>query len=138
MFDENPFHVMRLVLQSHAALWAAQITEVTKPQYAVLAALRSVPDQDQVRLALASGTSTPTLTELLGRMEKSGLVERDRDPLDSRKRIVRLTEAGTALVDEVARRVEAVDEALLGNLDGGEREVLARHLAAMLGSGVAS
>jgi DNA-binding MarR family transcriptional regulator len=44
-------------------------------------------------------TRHPDITRLIDRLETDGLVERDRDPDDRRRVIVRLTSAGRAKVD---------------------------------------
>ena len=71
--------------------------EITYPQYLVLMVLwedkkQSVSTLGQ-RLLLDSGTLTP----LLKRMEKNGLVERIRSREDERKVVVRLTDKGESL-----------------------------------------
>lgn len=70
---------------------------LTYPQYLVMLVLwqrdgRSIGDLGQ-QLCLDSGTLSP----LIRRMEKAGLVVRHRDPSDERRVTVHLTEDGRAL-----------------------------------------
>lgn len=51
----------------------------------------------QREVADALFVSAPTVTRLLQRMERSGLVEREQDPDDQRQTVVRLTPAGAGL-----------------------------------------
>jgi len=70
---------------------------LTYPQYLVMLALWEEDAQSVsalgARLALDSGTLTP----LLKRLQAQGELERERDSVDERRVIVRLTEAGRKL-----------------------------------------
>jgi DNA-binding MarR family transcriptional regulator len=47
-------------------------------------------------LAMASGVSQPSMTELVGRLEREGLVTRFSDPEDGRVTLVHITASGRA------------------------------------------
>ena len=49
----------------------------------------------------------PSLTGVLTRMQKGGLVERRQDPGDQRRTVVELTEKGRKLVEKLAHLIEA-------------------------------
>lgn len=49
----------------------------------------------------------PSLTGVLTRMERDGLIQRSRCPVDARRTVVRATAAGLALVDTLSRTIEA-------------------------------
>lgn len=71
---------------------------LTYPQYITLLALwgrdEPVPMKElSEELCLDSGTLTP----LLRRLEKQGLIDRAVDPADERRRVIALTDAGRAL-----------------------------------------
>jgi DNA-binding MarR family transcriptional regulator len=73
---------------------------ITYPQYLVLSA---VAEQQEMtigaiadRLSLESSTVTPPVK----RLEQAGLVERQRSKADERQVLVRLTDAGRALIQE--------------------------------------
>lgn len=51
-------------------------------------------------LAAKEGVSQPSMTQLIQRMERHGLVTRLTDPDDGRVALVALTEAGTAILDD--------------------------------------
>lgn len=71
--------------------------ELTLPQWRVLAELSRQGGLSQVRLANAVDADPMTMSGILDRMEKRGLLDRQQDPDDSRAKIVRLTEAGETL-----------------------------------------
>ena len=49
----------------------------------------------------------PSLTGVLARMERDGLLTRERDPQDQRRSVVRPTEQGLRLVETLSRTIEA-------------------------------
>jgi DNA-binding MarR family transcriptional regulator len=75
-------------------------------------------------LAETEGVTQPSMTELVNRLQRDGLVVRERDPLDSRAVTVAVTPAGKALVAH--RRRERADKLadLVGTLDAADQQVL--------------
>lgn len=71
--------------------------ELTLPQWRVLAELARQGGLSQVRLATAVDTDPMTMSGIVDRLDKRGLVDRQPDPADSRAKIVRLTDDGEAL-----------------------------------------
>ena len=49
----------------------------------------------------------PSLTGMLSRMERDGLIERSQDPADQRRTVVRLTAQGRKTVAKLAHLIEA-------------------------------
>jgi MarR family transcriptional regulator, organic hydroperoxide resistance regulator len=82
-------------------------------------------------LAGALGVEPPTVTNMLSRMERAGLLERCRDPRDARCTRVHLTEKGRELRDPVERRWEAVEERAFAGITA-EEEALLRDLLVRL------
>ena len=72
----------------------------------VLSALREDGPTRLTELASSTGVSQPAMTQLVGRMEREGLVVRLIDPEDARATLVEITEAGRAVWAElkVSRR----------------------------------
>jgi DNA-binding MarR family transcriptional regulator len=65
-------------------------------------------------LAAAAGIGQPSMTELVQRFERQGLVTRVDDPGDGRAALVTITEAGRALLDDRQRdRHDRLAELLL-------------------------
>jgi homoprotocatechuate degradation regulator HpaR len=48
----------------------------------------------------------PSLTGVLARMERDGLIQRERDPLDQRRSVVQATLKGLQLVRQLSRTIE--------------------------------
>jgi MarR family transcriptional regulator, organic hydroperoxide resistance regulator len=92
----------RAVVRAYGPL--LERTGLTYPQYVTMLVLWEQPSEPQSvgelgrRLQLDSGTLTP----LLKRLEQLGYVRRERDPGDERRVLIRLTDEGSALRDEVA------------------------------------
>ncbi|MBI3212276.1 MAG: MarR family transcriptional regulator [Mycobacterium sp.] len=69
-------------------------------------------------LACAEGTSQPSMTQLIQRLERQGLVTRLSDPDDGRAALVAITDAGRDLLDvrrtqrrnRLAEQLEALSE----------------------------
>lgn len=129
MFDDSPFHLMRVILQEHGARWSERLPELTKPQYAVLAALDAAGALDQTALGEASATTKATLAEMLVRMERRGLIERHASAGDARRRAVHLTEEGARTLAAARAVADEVNGRMLAALDEQEREQLSRLLA---------
>jgi MarR family transcriptional regulator, organic hydroperoxide resistance regulator len=87
-------------------------------------ALIELWDQDGLRsaeLAERLGVEPPTITKMLRRLEKCGLVERRQDAQDARSFRVYLTGEGRSLEDPVARCWEKVEEKAFSGMTSGER-----------------
>ena len=82
-------------------------------------------------LAEALGVEPPTVTNMLSRMERAGLLKRCRDPEDARCTRVYLTEQGRELREPVERCWEAVEEHALSRVTA-EEEALLRDLLVRL------
>ena len=135
---DSVFHLLRLVLQEHGARWTERITgssvrEITKPQYAVLRAAHIHPGLDQAAVGQFTGTDKATVTALLDRLERRGLLTREVHPEDRRRRTLHLTPEGEQLLDAMIPLVEQVSEELLSRLTRTEREQLVTLLGKLAG-----
>lgn len=74
------------------------------------------PGIEQVALTEVAVSTKATLAEMLSRMEARGLVRREHDPADKRRRFVFLTAEGEALLESSKPIGNEVDEAFLGAL----------------------
>jgi len=118
---QEAFHLLRQLFQQHTARWQHALPELTKPQYAVLRAIAEHPGIEQVALTEAAVSTKATLAEMLSRMETRGLVKREHDRADKRRRFVFLTDEGKALLAGCQPVGNGVDEAFLGRLSDAER-----------------
>jgi DNA-binding MarR family transcriptional regulator len=69
-------------------------------------------------------TKSSDVTRLVDRLEKSGLVQRFRTEEDRRVIYVRLTEAGLAMIDELAQPLAEAHKYTKGQLDRSSLELL--------------
>ncbi|MFF3556099.1 MarR family transcriptional regulator BagL/FevM [Streptomyces tsukubensis] len=110
-------HQLRRAGQAWAALWQQRLPELTSPQFAVLLVLDDHGSLDQSALGALAAVDRSTLTVLLDKLEARGLVTKEMDPANRRRRIIALTDTGrrqlTAAVRE-AGELHARVEALLG------------------------
>jgi DNA-binding MarR family transcriptional regulator len=79
-------------------------------------------------LAEALGVEPPTVTNMLSRMERTGLLKRCRDPQDARCTRVYLTERGRELREPVERCWEVVEERAFAGVTAEEKALLRRLL----------
>ncbi|MEW6018004.1 MAG: MarR family transcriptional regulator [Pseudomonadota bacterium] len=73
---------------------------LTYPQYLVMLALWETAPRSVGGLGEALDLDSGTLTPLLKRLERQGLVTRTRDPADERRVMVALSDAGDALREQ--------------------------------------
>jgi MarR family transcriptional regulator, organic hydroperoxide resistance regulator len=78
----------------------------------------------QLALGHALGVDKTTMTALLDKLERQGLVVRTPDPNDRRARIPVPTEAGRELQAKLYRQLKAVEERMLSPLNLTEQEQL--------------
>ena len=101
----------------------------------ILAALNDCGSMSQTQLAAQLDIRPQSLSELLGKVEAEGLIDRKQSEEDKRQTIVSLTEEGRAKVagfrDAHRRRAEA----FLAPLTEDEKNALADILAKLIGSG---
>ncbi|HFZ8995440.1 TPA: MarR family winged helix-turn-helix transcriptional regulator [Citrobacter freundii] len=131
--QNTPFHLLRQLFQQHTAQWQQALPELTKPQYAVLQAIAAQPGIEQIALTEAAVSTKATLAEMLSRMENRGLVKREPDPTDKRRRFVYLTAEGESLLRTAQPLGNDVDETFLCHLSADERRQFITLIKKMMG-----
>lgn len=135
--NESVFHLLRVALQEHTALWnervgAGPAAECTKPQYAVMCAVAADPGLDQASAAQYAGSDKATVAALLDRLEGRRLIRREVDPLDRRRRKLYLTEQGESLLASAGPVIAGLNQEMLSRLSQSEQAnlvILLRKLA---------
>jgi len=110
--------------------------DIDRGEFDVIATLRRsgppyrlTPTDMYTSLMISSGG----LTHRLDRLEKAGLIRREKSPHDGRSMLVALTDKGIALA-ETAFRIDMANElTFLEVLDAGERKALAGLLRKLIG-----
>jgi DNA-binding MarR family transcriptional regulator len=91
----------------------------------VMAALAAEGPSRLTALAAATGIAQPAMTQLVGRMEREGLVVRLIDPDDGRATLVAVTDAGRALQAEQRQSLHERMAELLDRLSADDQATLA-------------
>ena len=80
---------------------------LTDQQWRVLRVLGEHGVVETGRVAREAFILGPSLTGVLSRMERDGLVRRQRDPADQRSTVVELTAQGRSTVEKLSHLIEA-------------------------------
>jgi DNA-binding MarR family transcriptional regulator len=137
-FDELPSYVGYQVRRTQAKIFgefadALGAMDFTPGSFGVLTLIRANPGITQVALAAAFGVDKSTLSPVIVRLEKRGLVRRRVLERDRRCQALYL-EASAETVFLAARdRVRAFEASVAGRLSKGEQRELARLLAKLEG-----
>jgi homoprotocatechuate degradation regulator HpaR len=102
----------RLLLQAREAVMAhtrPSLREhgLSDQQWRVLRVLGEHGTVETGRIAREAFILGPSLTGVLARMERDGLIERERDASDQRRSVVRGTARGVALVEALSQSIES-------------------------------
>ena len=127
--------LIRRAQQVHAALWLREASdEITSVQFGALNLLQLYPGIDQRTLGEHLQLDRSTIADVSRRLEQRGYIERDRDPADRRRNILRLTPGGRAALATMQPRVRRVNRILVSALSEADRAELHRLLNALLTS----
>jgi len=103
--------------------------ELTSSQYNVLRILRGEGQPlPSLEIAARMIQVVPAITGLIDRLEKRGLVARQRCEEDRRVVFVEITEAGKALIAQLDQPVQELETELFGHLEERELKQLTRLL----------
>ncbi|MDR1797574.1 MAG: MarR family transcriptional regulator [Clostridiales Family XIII bacterium] len=91
--------------------------DITPGQYGVLNYLWENGDATPKDLAAALALENSTVSGVLDRMQKKGLIDRRIDEEDRRSVRIALTPKGAALKKDVLQAIEEMNEAVLGAFD---------------------
>ena len=100
----------------------------TLPQWRALAEIHRNAGIAQVGLAAALDVDQMTVSGIVSRLEKRGLIDRYPDPNDSRAKLAKLTPAGLALITDAKNVGRALYENALDGLSAADRDAMAAQL----------
>jgi DNA-binding MarR family transcriptional regulator len=114
--------------------WTAALTQtrVSPNQFLVLMALAETGQVCQQFLAGVIGIDPRNVVPILDSLEARGLVRRETDPADRRRRLIGLTGAGRRVVAELSALGEQAERELLAPVPPADRENLRRILRSVL------
>lgn len=118
MSDRPLGHALHTLARAHRGRLAALLAPhgLHAGQDLLLLALWESPGLRQSALAERLGVEPPTVTRMLQRLERSGLIERRRDPHDGRAIRVHPTPRSRLLESTVRRAWSELDQALVAAL----------------------
>ena len=109
------------------------VFEITPVQYAVLYCLWESDQRSPKEIAERLKLENSTISGILERMEKKGLIQRSISKVDRRFIQVILTEKGKNLKEDVIKAVEQVNNEVLAVFSNDEREALKNYLRTLSG-----
>jgi DNA-binding MarR family transcriptional regulator len=101
-------------------------------EFVALVYLRESGKAAQAKLAETMMMDANNCVILLNGLEEGGLIQRTRDPEDRRRHIVEITAKGQKALENAERKLETLEDEVLGNLDTSERDQLRDLLAKAL------
>ena len=133
--DENGYHlqdqvgfILRKAHQRHVAIFAAQIADLTPPQFAALAKLRDVGEISQNQLGQLIAMDAATVKGVIDRLKARGYVALSRHAGDKRRLLVSLTAAGHTAIAALIPEAQAISQETMAALTPREAETLFRLL----------
>ena len=117
---------LRRAYQRHMAIFAAAMTDLdlTSVQFAALVKLRDMKAVTQTELGRLIGIDRATISGVVSRLQKRGLLQFRLDPLDRRSRIIALTASGETLLAQALQRTAQVGDDTLAPIDEAEHAAL--------------
>jgi MarR family transcriptional regulator, lower aerobic nicotinate degradation pathway regulator len=137
VLEQQIGHLLRRAHQRATGIFIAKLGGshgVTPTQYAALVKLRDVGEQSQNELGRLIATDPATTQGVMARLIRRRLVERSRDPGDSRRSKLRLTRRGRDLVERLIPLGIRVTAQTLTPLAERERRLFLRLLARLAGT----
>jgi DNA-binding MarR family transcriptional regulator len=134
-FADQIGHLLRRAYQRHLAIFQAETAalQVTSTQFVTLCALRDNGASSQAEIVGMTGIDQATIRGILDRLRRRKLVETRPDSAgDKRKVVLRLTPAGSAVLDQMVPCALRISEKTMGDLNPAERLALDMTLRAMI------
>jgi DNA-binding MarR family transcriptional regulator len=134
-FQRGNWYLLYKAGQLARQRWNVMLADlnVSPAQYGALMAIGEAGRLGQHRLAELIGVDPRNAVPIVDALTEQGLVSREIDPADRRRRVLELTASGRAKADNLASVAAEIETDLLGALDPGERASLRRMLLALLG-----
>lgn len=127
-----PGHLIRRLNQISVGIFADRMAEagltLTPVQFAALSAVAEHPGIDQATVAGLIAYDRATLGKVIDKLEKRGHILRETSNRDRRAKVLRVSEAGLALLAQTRPIVAALQPEIMGGLTRDEQEVFLRLL----------
>jgi DNA-binding MarR family transcriptional regulator len=133
-FQDGTGYLLAMAGSLSRQRWAGMLAqlEVTSSQYKVLMALGEAGPLGQQHLAGLIGVDPRNAVPVIDALAERGLVGREIDPADRRRRVIELTRSGRHLVGKLASVGAEIERDLLRPLAPAEQGRLRHMLLAVL------
>lgn len=130
LLDDQVGHLLRSAHKRASAVCSEVLgsSELTPAQYFALARLSEVRRLSQNHLGRLTAMDPATIQGVIQRLQARGLVERTADMYDRRRKVLQLTPAGSSMIEQLQGLTVQANDAILGPLNAGEREIFMRLL----------
>src|SRR5262245_36100047 len=140
-FDELPDYVGYQVRRTQAKIFSEfeatlKDFDFTPGSFGVLTLIRANPGITQVTLAAAFGVDKSTMSPVIFRLEKRGLIRREVLPTDRRCHALFFEEGGDETFLAAREKIRAFEESVAARLSKPEQRELARLLVKLQGAEV--
>jgi MarR family transcriptional regulator, temperature-dependent positive regulator of motility len=134
--DKSPLHMLHRAGQCAAELFQKELgdNDLTPRQYAVLLTVSNEEGLSQTQLVERTGIDRSTMADLMRRMLRKGILQRQRTRKDARTYAVSLTKSGALALKSAEPISRRVDAKILAFLPVDERGRLLAELTAMVQS----
>jgi MarR family transcriptional regulator, lower aerobic nicotinate degradation pathway regulator len=123
--DDAPGFLLRVALQTHTAIFTSKMIHgLTAPQFSTLAKLREVGPCSQNRLGRLIHYDSSTITGVITRLKKRGLITSYKDPLDTRRLEIDLSEKGKQVADATIETIGEISSETFSPLSREEFRTL--------------
>jgi MarR family transcriptional regulator, lower aerobic nicotinate degradation pathway regulator len=118
----RPGHLVRRLHQICVSIFLTEAEDLnlTSVQFAALKGIERSPGIEQISLARAIAIDRQTASNVLGRLQSRGLIEK-RDK-DKRTKALFLTKQGRKIISVMSDRTTKIDELILSPLSDDERK----------------
>lgn len=133
-YHAAPGHLIRRAHQLSVSIFAEKTSsfDITPVQFAMLNALMDEPGEDQITLAGKVAFDAATSGAVIARLEAKGLLRRDADPKDKRRKLLTATAEGEKIVIAMKAAVAEVQGQIMQPLNIKEAEQLTSLLAKLV------
>ncbi|ACK50344.1 transcriptional regulator, MarR family [Methylocella silvestris BL2] len=130
----HPGHYFSRIARSLARIGDARLGKLglATAQLPVLTALKDGESRSQTELARWAKVEQPTMAQLLARMERDGMIQREPDPDDRRSSLVSLTKKAKSLLPAGRAILRRSNEEMTRGLSPDEVETLVSLLRRVL------
>src|SRR5271165_6207350 len=138
--DRSIIHLLHRASQRASEIFALETRafDLTARQFAVIATVAQHEGLSQTDLVRLTGIDRSTLADVVHRLLRRGIIQRERTMEDGRTYAVRLTEEGREMLDSIKPHARRADRAVLAHLGDEEGKAAAQALGRLLRRGESS